>query len=271
MRLIPLILVLLFAAGCKTVRVYEHHGKEKTVSTTARELPREDFRDVDEKKPVEKTVDELAIDIDKDFEFVPAGWPMGLSVGQTEASVLNNRPYKPLKREPAYRSHRPLYGYLTLGNSSASRFSFAIDYLEATSWVIWVDLNNNGDLTDDGPGFKPQEGAGTFVSINVPVITASGSKIHRPYRISLWIEDQKGILVSKFYAVSHYRKKLNIGNKKYTAVVFEKSRHDALYKDSGVWIDLDRNGKLDKRKEHFKNDQKVAIAGQKLRLKLIHP
>jgi hypothetical protein len=278
MRLIPILLIFMFAMGCTTVRVYDQQGEEKIEVVPDKEktevMPEVEVPQRREKAPYKievATVPLLVIDIDRDFQYVPAGWPMGLSVGPTESPVLSYRPLKPLRREPQYKSQRPLYGYIDLGNSTAKRVLFAIDYIEPSSWVLWFDTNNNGDLTDDGPGLTPLEGQATYISVTVPVITASGSKIKRPYRLSFWIDDKKGNLVPRYYAVCHYRKKLTIGGKAYTAVVYEKSGHDALYKKSGLWIDLDGDGKMDKRKEHFKNNETLNIGGKKLKLKILHP
>jgi hypothetical protein len=272
-RLIPVILVLLFAAaGCTTVNIYEQRGGETTDVTTDHEMPEEVNKESVNEKNTAGTgaISVLTINIDKDFDYIPSGWPMGLSVGYTDTSVLSDTPFKPFSREPSYRSYLPKYGYLTLGNSRDNRISFVIDYLDQTTWWVWFDVNNNGDLTDDGPGLTPHDNPGVNVSFNVPVITASES-LKRPYRIWFWITDKNGTLFPRYYAVCHYRKKLDIGGRNYDAVVFEKFGHNALYRNSGLWIDLNGDGKLDKKREHFSNNAVVTTGGRKFRLKMISP
>ena len=87
-------------------------------------------------------VTKIIINIDKDFEYVPKGHPLGLSVKQTLAVGLNTREYE---------SDQVQYGYIPLGNTNDTQFSFAVDSSEDGKWVTYVDTNNNEDLTDDGP------------------------------------------------------------------------------------------------------------------------
>ena len=60
-------------------------------------------------------------------------------------------------------------------------------------------------------------------------------------------------------------------DKKYTAIVYEMFKHDALYRESGIWIDLDRDGKLDKEKEHFANGATLNMDGKDYTIRLNYP
>ncbi|NTV75159.1 MAG: hypothetical protein HGA66_13260, partial [Holophaga sp.] len=59
-----------------------------------------------------------------------------------------------VRKEPVYRS-KPLYGHIRLGNGPRASTTLAVDNLESGDYRIFVDLNQNGDLTDDGSGEWP--------------------------------------------------------------------------------------------------------------------
>jgi thiol-disulfide isomerase/thioredoxin len=56
-----------------------------------------------------------------------------------------------ITKEPAYTG-KPLYGAFQIGNGPHSITYFAVDESKGTTGKIYIDLNQNGDLTDDGTG-----------------------------------------------------------------------------------------------------------------------
>jgi len=213
---------------------------------------------------------EMTINIDKDFEYVSKGHPLGLSVGQTQAVGLKPSPYETLQKEPVYGADEVVYGYIPLGNSGDTKISFAIDSSEDGKAVAYVDTNNNEDLTDDGPP-HPNQGTGKFaalISLNVEVISASGKKIMRPYQFWFWIDASDS---PRFYTRCHYRGQVSIGAEEYLAIACESKNHDALYKESGLWIDLNENGKLDDSQEHFSDGATISVGGAQRVLHLSYP
>jgi hypothetical protein len=214
--------------------------------------------------------EEIVINIDEDFEYVPQGWPLGLSVGQTPAVGTSARSYEALVKEPEYGSGQVLYGYIPLGNSNDSNISFAVDTSSINNWVLYVDTNNNEDLTDDGP---PRENEGTgklaaLISLHVEVITVSGETIVRPYQLWFWLTESESPL---FYTRCHYRSQISIGEEQYIAIAYEIRNHDVLYHESGLWIDLNRDGKLDKSEENFEDGAVISIKGKEYVLRLNYP
>lgn len=216
------------------------------------------------------TQNKISINIDKFFEYVSKGGPLGLSVGQTPAVGLSTKPYEVLNKEAEYGSGQVLYGYIPLGNSDDPNISFAVDRSSSDNWVIYIDTNNNEDLTDDGPP-RSNEGTGKFaalISLHVEVISASGDKTVRPYQLWFWLAKSE---FPRFYTRCHYRSQISIGEKQYTAIAYEIKKHDALYRESGLWIDLDGDGKLDKSEEHFQDAAVISIEGKEYVLSLNYP
>lgn len=223
---------------------------------------------------------EIVINIDRDFEYIPKGWPLGLSPRQPSApslktipQSLKTTPHELLSKEPEYESEEVLYGFLTLGNAEDDEFTFVLDDLESETWIVHFDKNNNEDLTDDGVPLKNQ-GTGKFatiLSLEVPVLLQSGERLSRQYKLWFWIKERDDGKYLKFYSRCHYRKDLRIGKQEYTAIVYEMFNHDALYQQSGIWIDLDRDGKLNEKKEHFADGSTIVVDGRDYVIVLNYP
>ena len=217
----------------------------------------------------------LSIDVYRDFQYVAGGWPGGLSVGQTDASPLDTRPQEPLRAEPRYASAHPLYGYLTLGSGPDRRISFVLDDLEQPKWVVWIDKNNNQDLTDDGP---PQRNQGTLalaatVRLFLDFSTDSGI-VRRPYQLWLWVNELKGAppgqprYAARFYATCHYRGRIELEGKAFDAAAFEQRDHDGVLQDDGIWIDLDGDRKFNPPQEHFSDGEEIRTGSGTVRVRL---
>lgn len=215
---------------------------------------------------------DLIVDIDKDYKYKPDRNPLGTN-GQTQASSLSQEPWEELLKEPSYRSSNVLYGFIKLGNSSDDRFTFVLEDLDNDKWIAYFDLNNNEDLTDDSGPIKNQ-GTGRFASkldFLVTVVTPSGEEFQRPYRLWFWVNVNDDHRVARFYSRCYYEGHVRIAGRKYSAAVFELRDYDALYKDAGLWIDLDGNGKLDRETENFESGQSIMVDGKTTLLKLEYP
>ena len=116
----------------------------------------------------------------------------------------------------------------------------------------------------------------TILALEVPVVLPGKRKpVSRPY--NLWFFINSG--GAKFYSRCHYTGHVEIGevitrrwtDKKYTAIVYEMFDHDVLYRESGIWIDLDGDGKLDKEKEHFADGATLKMDGKDYTIRLNYP
>jgi hypothetical protein len=224
--------------------------------------------------PVAPTDGVLRLDIYESFRYVDSGWPHGLSVTQTVARGLDVLPYEPLLDEPKYRSDEPLYGYLPLGNGPDSRITFVIDELDRPTWVAYVDKNNNNDLTDDGPPLQNQ-GTGTLAvaaAVSVDLVTASGATLRQPYHLWLWVSESErdGALFARLYGRCHYEGRVVFGGREFLTVAYEYDRHNALFAENGIWIDLNENGELE-RTEHFLDGELIRVGDDTYRLELDYP
>jgi thiol-disulfide isomerase/thioredoxin len=63
--------------------------------------------------------------------------------------VLSTQKPAGIKKEPAYAG-TPMYGTIHIGNGPASTFTIVLDEPATGDWKVYIDKNQNGDLTDDG-------------------------------------------------------------------------------------------------------------------------
>lgn len=170
----------------------------------------------------------ITINIDEDFAYVPDGWPFRLSQGQTSVTGLNPEPFETLSAEPEYKADQISYGYVSLGNSDDPKLSFAVTVTPDDEYSVYFDANNNENLTDDGPP-QVNQGSGRFaaaIALDVEVLSGSGEKRYRPYRLWLWLPKSGS---PRMYSRCHHRGRIVIDGKTYNAVAYERRNHDALY------------------------------------------
>jgi hypothetical protein len=200
---------------------------------------------------------------------------MGRSVGQTSIPPLERTPPQGLGIPEMWQGAdvEAYYGYFPLGNGPDTRIDFALGR-RGGPWILQVDRNNNEDLTDDGPPMG-NEGTGVVmareVSVEVAAVDASGATRQRPYDLWVFFNDSDGFMRGSFYARNHYRGEVSDGRVSYAATAYEKQDHDGLYRDSGICIDLNRDGDCSEERELFRDGATVPFPGGTFRLVLSYP
>ena len=100
-------------------------------------------------------------------------------------------------------------------------------------------------------------------------MTLSGEKIIQPYHLWLWFIESQGN--PRFYTQCHYAGRILLGEKVYETVVFEQFHHDGLYRESGIWIDLNQDKQLDEETEHFSDGAMIRLGNEQYQLELAYP
>ena len=192
---------------------------------------------------------EIEVNVFQEFRYVPRGWPLGLSVGQTPAGGLSWAAMELLVREPQYHSQGMMYGYLPLSDGEDTRITFVVDELEASNWIVWIDRNNNEDLTDDGAPCR-NEGTGRFAclfSVEMNVNDQSGIEFQAPYQLWLWLAglDEPVDFGSSripwrafFYTRHYYAGVVMLAGTGYLAIAYEMFNHD-VFDAEDTCVDLD--------------------------------
>ena len=160
-----------------------------------------------------------------------------------------------IHKEPAYKG-KPKYGAFVVGNGPKSFTYFAVDEPENGPGKIYVDRNQNGDLTDDGAGGWDKTIDSNGVANYQSVITVNASwggpvKEEDAGSYTLMIYKQHGtarVGYTKFTARSG---KVTIGGKTYPILLAENNsdglfinarRTDRTRRPLQLFIDLDGDG-----------------------------
>jgi thiol-disulfide isomerase/thioredoxin len=177
-------------------------------------------------------------------------------MGFTPASVelVEEKPAF-VTKEPVY-SGKPKYGAFQIGNGPRSITYFAIDEVKGTTGKIYIDLNQNGDLTDDGPGAwgKATEYDGILNYMSTVALHASwGSPVKETESgsYSLMIYKRQGDMRVGYVKVSARSGILTLGGKSYPVLLTENTsdgiftvpvKGDRTRRPVDLLIDLDGDG-----------------------------
>lgn len=176
------------------------------------------------------------------------------------AAPLSDTKPAQVTREPAYKG-KARYGVIPLGNSAPELFAFAIDNLPDGQAEIHLDLNGDGDLTNDAGGSwqdvqKTEDGAlstrGTW-DFKVGYIHPDGSRSEGTYALNLYW--QTGRDQVNYYAASALTGTIELGGKTYEVVLSEANADGVFSKlntpdqplvlgepvSKPVWLSLDGN------------------------------
>ena len=169
-------------------------------------------------------------------------------------SLMAERPAGILE-EPEYRG-TPSYGAFSVGNGPRSLTLFAVDEGPGEVGRIFVDSNQNGDLTDDGPGewekTRDIDGVANYMTV-VPVRASLGTPLEESeeaeYRLFIYKRD--GNTGGGFAKLSGRTGTIDLGDNTYTVVLHEQT-NDGLFtvpasgdltrRPVELCIDLDQDG-----------------------------
>lgn len=173
-----------------------------------------------------------------------------------------------VKKEPAYRA-APKYASVRLGNDPASVFVAAVDEPADADFKIYLDVNRNGDLTDDGDGAwsaKKANGARTMYGVNRYVLPAAwrlegGKSATGDYGLAFYRFTGQDYLL--MYREGARTGTLSVDGKPHKVTLVENdatglfnatiASMDEAAKSRPVWllIDLNDDGRFDRAAETF--------------------
>jgi len=142
-----------------------------------------------------------------------------------EGVQVSLKPHETLIAEPVYFSKHPLYGEIVLGDSEDKTYTVVIDESKGTRSgydMLYVDANNNEDLTDDLKliGKTLDDGRRTEFS-PVEVTVAYGSQNY-PYRLTPMIRAYREVEL-RWVPSGYCDGELRFGDKPYKVALFDDS------------------------------------------------
>lgn len=139
-----------------------------------------------------------------------------------------------VKKEPTY-SGKPRYAVVSLGNAAPDKFVIAVDELQGEEARIYLDLNADGDLTNDQTGHwdKKQENKengsisyqGTWV-FKVSYDAGEGKTTTSDYGLNFYYSPDRDTI--NYYRAGARTGKISVGGAEYEVMLFEDDA-DGLY------------------------------------------
>jgi len=180
---------------------------------------------------------------------VPATW-------NKPVRTVEERP-KSIRAVPQFKYKTQIYGSIQLGTARDNTYHFILSYdkdaIKDTSPVLYFDMNKNGDLSDDG-GPITNEGNGIFAaSIKLPFKQVlPGMDIPGDYEI--WFFTNKSLWKTSrmaFYSRTQLAGFALLKKRPIPVILADRGLNDADFTNDGINIDLDGDGKIDRKKEYF--------------------
>jgi len=189
--------------------------------------------------------------------------PVGFRIGAVSRSIaLSTQPDRRMHRLPRFTAPKQRYGVIKLAHGR--EYGFVLD-LAASGYRMYLDLNRNGNLRDDG---KPllNQGKGLFATkLILPLDHVSGiPRLKGDYRLWLFTNPtswKRGRLL--FYSMTQLQGQLQLNGRHYTAYLSDNGPVDGDYRNDGISIDLNGDGKIDRRSELISHGKSVLIDGER--------
>jgi thiol-disulfide isomerase/thioredoxin len=193
-------------------------------------------------------------------------------------SGLGGTPQVDLVKEPKYQSRLPKYGKMIVGNTADSIITIVMDEPEGQPPKVYIDLNNDKDLTNDGDASWDRQVEGVFFKERNVVarfrIDNHDTTLTLPYTFYRFADEGR-----KIFGVLYYRDFARVGRAKIgeteykiSLTTFNNSGDFSNISDDAVVVDLNQDGKLEtdpKSKEFFETRNPFNIAGESYRVKQV--
>jgi hypothetical protein len=184
-------------------------------------------------------------------EFTPVH--MRISAIQHPPLLLMEQPPAGIVQEPTYQGGQQWYGVLRLGTRQGNAYAFVLDLVPGVSPVLYVDVNQNGNLADDGPPLA-NRGTGFFATtLRIP-LTHLWPGARFPGYYEAWVFTNQRLWQNRlltYYSRTQLKGRLTLAGKAYTAYIAERGANDADFTNDGIHIDLDGDGKITAATESF--------------------
>lgn len=188
---------------------------------------------------------------------------------------LGAKPKETLKAEPKYQSKKPLYGVLKAGRGVDSLITVVVDEIDGEQSRIYIDRNNDENLTNDGNGEWTSSSTSNhrLSKVRIELNYESGDL---PYTFNFYRFKTRLRDLVLYYRDSYRSGELKIDGKSYAIGLLDDNadgRFDDL--DNGALIiDLNQDGKLQGRSdsaEYHKLGQPFNVHGTTLEIASLSP
>jgi len=204
-------------------------------------------------------------------DFVPVLFAIPASWTECPVHLVSEKP-KAIQREPTYEGVSRKYGYIQLGNTDNALFYFALDLISGPHPLLYLDRNQNGDLTDDGGPITNQGTKDGIFSAEIVLPFSrilQGADFPEDYKAWLFTNDtywQRDLMC--FYSKSQLKGKVVLDGIAYDAYLKDGGKNDATFTNKGVYIDINGDGKIEYKTEFFEPNAVAEINNKRYLFKI---
>ncbi len=196
--------------------------------------------------------------------FLPVS--MKISSRSSVHPTLGDSPPGYLIKVPESAGGQRKFGRLLLGTGNNRIYDFMLDIVQDGRSVLYFDLNQNKDLTDDTP--LENRGSGIFATVVQIPIQQLIKEMAREGDFKIWFFTNRSLHKrgnTAHYSITQMKGRVTVEGKDYDAYIAERGNNDADFTNDGIFVDLDGDGKIDPRKEYFKDRGVGTILGKNCR------
>ena len=207
-----------------------------------------------------KAAEKIPVSISRDF--VPVRMTVAARSGFHPK--LSDTPSKGIVKEPKYEGSNQKYGRLILGTRKNRTYQFVLDIKEDAHPVLYFDRNQNGDLTDDG---SPLENKGTGIfgtTISLPMKQLV-AELDDDGEFTIWFFTNEALWpkgITRHYSTTQMKGQVTIGGKEYLGYLAERGVNDADFRNDGIFLDLNGDGKIEYQAEYVGDHQVASVNGK---------
>lgn len=210
-----------------------------------------------EPKP-ELPIQDLEISVARQFrarEFVVAA--VSREITMVGASDYN------IKKMPENIDGVAHYGLLNIPNFGLTQLLLITGQKNTQ---LYVDLNHNLDMTDDGDPLVADSSAFAVI-LTLSMYRATGVMgLDGDYR--LWIYRPEGSGSLRYYPLTQLVGTIKLGDEEYSALIAESSHIDGNFLNDGVYFDWNKDGSFDTKSELVQPGQVVRLENGRYRFSL---
>lgn len=238
-----------------------------SVQSEREQSPEEEIPNADAVAP--GSLRDIQLSFSQSFSLIKGNLPYSSDPYSTRTQ---DNPPQSVQRTPRYQGDEQRYGEFHWGTRDSSTYPFVFDLHPNASKknVLYIDLNQNGDLSDDGPPLSHQ-GAGIFGAL---LKLPSQQLFHRYQGLSqfeIWIfinEAQYRRGYVGHYSRTQAKAVTQINGQSYTVQIVDRGNNDADFRNDGIYIDVNLDGSIEPKNEYVPPGEAILIGGRPTRFQI---
>ncbi len=170
-----------------------------------------------------------------------------------------------IRREPRYAGSLRRYGTISLGTRKNPVFAFALDITPGEYGALYMDLNQNNDLSDDNGPIMNQARPGGYYSapLSLPFSRIMDNAPFSDYEGRIFVNETSWHQNRMcYYSTTQFKGTVSISGATYLAYIVEFGENDADFTNDGIYLDMNHDQRIDTRTERIAPGSAASLNGK---------